>query len=58
MFSLPDFTLGNTFKNDTGDVLKVVSHFGEGKKIYIELEKQEQVGAVVPTQEDSIIPEN
>jgi hypothetical protein len=53
MFSLPDFTLGNEFKNDTGDVLKVVSNFGEGKKIYIELEIQ----AVVAPAEDEIIKE-
>ena len=48
MFSLPDFTLGNEFKNDTGDILKVVSNFGEGKKIYIELDRVE---AVVPPNE-------
>ena len=55
MFSLPDFTLGNEFKNDTGDILKVVSNFGEGKKIYIELEIQEP--AVVAPAENEIIKE-
>jgi hypothetical protein len=49
MFSLPDFTLGNTFKNDTGDILKVVANFGEGKKIYIELERVE---VVVPPEDE------
>lgn len=49
MFSLPDFTLGNEFKNDTGDILKVVANFGEGKKIYIELERVE---VVVPPEDE------
>ncbi len=38
MINIDIFTLGNEFKDDTGNIYKVISHLGEGKKIYIELE--------------------
>lgn len=52
MISIDTLTLGNEFKDAQGEIYKVTSNFSEGKKLYVELEKQE---AVDPAQE--LIPE-
>lgn len=52
MVNIDLLTLGNEMKDAQGDIYKVISNFSEGKKIYIELEKQVMVG---PAEE--LIPE-
>lgn len=38
MLNIDNFTIGNLFKNDSGEIYKVVSNWGENKRIYIELQ--------------------
>jgi len=39
MLNVDVLTVGAEFKNDSGEILKVVSNFSDEKKVFVELEK-------------------
>jgi len=41
MLHIDNLTIGNEFKDSSGEIYKVTSSFGDGKKMYIELERVE-----------------
>jgi len=47
MLNVDTLTVGAEFKNDSGEVLKVVSNFSDEKKVYVELEKVKQVSELI-----------
>lgn len=48
MLNIDVLTLGNEFKDADGNIFKVASNFSEKNKLFIELEKQEEIPELIP----------